>query len=267
MYQDKVRAKKFLGQHFLKDNDIAIAIADAVGQSTELKSIVEVGPGMGVLTSLLLERNFEVLAVEIDRESVAYLKEHLQHPKLTVLEDDFLRDGIEAELPEKYAVAGNFPYHISSQILFRCLAWKDNVVEITGMFQKEVAQRIVAPPGSKTYGILSVLMALYFDGEYLFTVKPESFIPPPKVDSGVVRFKRHELYKGEVNEVLFFKVVKMAFNQRRKTLRNALKPYFNIAFDKLPFSDKRAEQLGVKDFIFLVNEIETYLKNAEQKTI
>lgn len=238
-------------------------IADAVGKSCELKQVVEVGPGMGVLTKRLLERGFKLIAAEIDRDSIAYLNLNLKDDHLTVLEIDFLGSTMKTQLPDKFIVAGNFPYNISSQILFRCLEWKDEVIEITGMFQKEVAQRIVAKPGSKTYGILSVLLGLYFKGEYLFTVKPEAFNPPPKVDSGVVRFERSYEFENQVNEKLFFKVVKMAFNQRRKTLRNALKPYFNIAAEDLPFSDKRAEQLAVKDFINLVNKIESYTKNAE----
>lgn len=254
-----VKPKKHLGQHFLHDMHQANAIADAVGASTQIKQVVEIGPGMGVLTRLLIERGFHITAVEIDRESIAYLHENLSHPNLKIVEGDVLNRHIVEQLPERFILCGNFPYNISSQILFQCIEWGERVVEITGMFQKEVAERIVSGPGNKSYGILSVLLALYYKGSYLFTVKPGSFNPPPKVNSGVVRFERLIDSKVCADEKLFKQIVKAAFNQRRKTLRNALKPFYNKAEDQLPYADKRAEQLSVDDFILLVDEIQKYL--------
>ncbi|MFN4122946.1 MAG: 16S rRNA (adenine(1518)-N(6)/adenine(1519)-N(6))-dimethyltransferase RsmA [Flavobacteriales bacterium] len=255
-----VKPKKHLGQHFLHDMHQANAIADAVGVSARIKQVVEVGPGMGVLTKLLLDRGFQVTAVEIDRDSIAYLKQNLLHPNLTIVEGDVLNRHIVEQLPNRFVLCGNFPYNISSQILFQCIEWGERVVEITGMFQKEVAERIVSGPGNKSYGILSVLLALHYKGSYLFTVKPGSFNPPPKVNSGVVRFERLQEPKACGDEKLFKQIVKAAFNQRRKTLRNALKPFYNKADDQLPYADKRAEQLSVDDFILLFDEIQKYLK-------
>lgn len=254
-----VKPKKHLGQHFLHDMHQANAIANAVGASTNIKQVVEIGPGMGVLTRLLLDRGFVVTAVEIDEESIAYLHQNLVHHNLHIIKGDVLSKTIINQLPEKFILCGNFPYNISSQILFQCLEWGERVVEITGMFQKEVAERIVSGPGNKSYGILSVLLALNYTGSYLFTVKPGAFNPPPKVYSGVVQFERLRVPAACMNEKLFKQVVKAAFNQRRKTLRNALKPYFHQAQDELPFADKRAEQLSVTDFILLVNHIQKYV--------
>jgi 16S rRNA (adenine1518-N6/adenine1519-N6)-dimethyltransferase len=254
-----VKPKKYLGQHFLQDMHQAIAIADAIGKSSPTKIAVEIGPGKGVLTKLLLERGFQVTAVEIDKESIAYLNQNLNHEKLQIIEADVLSKSLLHQLPERFILCGNFPYNISSQIMFQALNWGERVAEVTGMFQKEVAERLVAGPGSKTYGILSVLLALHYKGYYLFTVKPGAFFPAPKVNSGVVRFERLPDKISDVNYPLFKAVVKMAFNQRRKTLRNALKPYYNKAGDELPYADKRAEQLSVDDFTMLVKGIEKYL--------
>jgi 16S rRNA (adenine1518-N6/adenine1519-N6)-dimethyltransferase len=251
-----VRAKKHLGQHFLRDENIAAKIARFL-RPAELnyQRILEIGPGMGVLTKYLLQNeNCEVSVVEIDRESVAYLKEH--YPQLTsrIIEGDFLRLN-EAQLPAApFAVIGNFPYNISSQILFKVLEHRNSIPECCGMFQKEVAERVASKPGNKTYGILSVLLQAWYNIEYLFTVHEHVFSPPPKVKSGVIRLTRNKTLQLNCDESLFVAVVKAGFNQRRKTLRNALK-----AFEVLPeyqdhkYFTLRAETLGVQEFVELTN--------------
>lgn len=246
---ENVRAKKHLGQHFLKDEHIAQNIVDAI--PPEMEQVLEIGPGMGVLTKYLSIDPQKILkVVEIDKESVAYLRAH--YPELTIIEGDFLQMDLSGLFSDHYAVIGNFPYNISSQILFKVLENRQQIPVVVGMFQKEVAQRIAAPPGSKTYGILSVLLQAYYDIEYLFTVHEHAFNPPPKVKSGVIRLKRNQTLYLDCDESLFFKVVKTAFNQRRKTLRNALSV---MVPDKSVLSgslfDKRAEQLGVHDFVFI----------------
>jgi 16S rRNA (adenine1518-N6/adenine1519-N6)-dimethyltransferase len=247
----KVRAKKFLGQHFLTDLGIAQNIANSLSLD-HYDTVLEVGPGMGVLTQFILPLNIETYVIEIDKESVVYLKKH--YPKLEhhLIEGDFLKLPIESIFKKPLAVIGNFPYNISTQILFKVLDHKDLIPEIVGMFQKEVAERIASPPGSKKYGIISVFLQCYYEVEYLFTVDETVFDPPPKVKSAVIRLKRNDRKKLECNEVLFTKVVKTAFNQRRKTLRNALKSLNlvdeNTANQYLPL---RAEQLSVEDFINL----------------
>ena len=246
-HNDAVRAKKHLGQHFLKDENISKAIADALIFHQGYNSAIEIGPGMGVLTKYLVVnpilKNFKV--VEIDRDSVAYLKTN--YPALQIIEADFLQLNLNEVFDAPFAVIGNFPYNISTEILFKVLEYRDKVPEVVGMFQKEVAERIAAPPGSKTYGITSVLLQAFYDIEYLFTVEPEVFNPPPKVKSGVIRLKRNKREKLSCDETLFFKVVKTAFNQRRKTLSNALKSMnLNIPEE---FKTLRAEVLSVEDFI------------------
>lgn len=255
-----VKAKKFLGQHFLTDLNIAKKIADSL-QCNDYEKVLEIGPGMGVLTQFLLEKTFETHVVEIDRESVAYLQKNF--PQLTnrIHAQDFLKIDLAALFQGKpFAVIGNFPYNISSQILFKVLDNRMLIPEFGGMFQKEVAQRIAAKPGSKAYGILSVLTQAYYDVEYLFTVPPQVFIPPPKVDSGVIRMIRKENYSLEVDEKLFTEVVKTAFNQRRKTLRNSLKSYSLSEKSKedVIFA-MRPEQLSFTQFIELTKLIQQHL--------
>ncbi len=252
-----VRAKKHLGQHFLKDESIAQKIGETLTFNA-YTNILEVGPGMGVLTKWLIKKNASVIAMDLDTESIHYLEKHFPDKNLVILEADFLRFDLSTIFQnEQFAITGNFPYNISTQIVFKMLENKDRVPEFTGMFQKEVAQRICENEGSKTYGILSVLVQAFYDAEYLFTVPPTVFDPPPKVDSGVLRLTRKDDYSIPCDEKLFHKVVKTAFQQRRKTLRNSLK--------SLPLSDKikedtifgkRPEQLSVQEFITLTQKLE-----------
>lgn len=253
---DKVKAKKHLGQHFLKDESIAKDIADTLTLNGYTK-VLEIGPGMGVLTKYLLDKPVETYVIEIDTESVEYLNAH--YPKLhgKIISEDFLRYHIAKDFgDDPFAIIGNFPYNISTQIVFRTLELRDRIPEFSGMFQKEVAERICEKKGSKTYGILSVLVQAFYDAEYLFTVSEHVFNPPPKVKSGVLRLIRKENYHLPVDEKLFFAVVKMAFNQRRKTLRNSLKTYNltdNLKEDSI--FDLRPEQLSVEQFIDLTQKI------------
>ncbi|MEI8272435.1 MAG: 16S rRNA (adenine(1518)-N(6)/adenine(1519)-N(6))-dimethyltransferase RsmA [Paludibacter sp.] len=256
----QVRAKKYLGQHFLKDMDIARRIAESL-PIDELTSVLEIGPGMGVLTQFLLQNPLiDLKAVEVDSESVDYLQQHF--PQLRVIEGDFLKLDLKTIFPDKFFVIGNFPYNISSQIFFKMLDNKDSIPCLAGMIQKEVAERIAAPAGSKTYGILSVLMQAYYKIEYLFTVHEHVFDPPPKVKSAVIRFTRNDVSKIDCNEQLFKSVVKTAFNQRRKTLRNSLLPLVekgNPMFADSLF-DLRPERLDVAAFVELTNRVEAALK-------
>ena len=250
-----VKAKKYLGQHFLKDLNIAQKIADTLSLAN-YKKVVEIGAGMGVLTQFLLKKDTEVYVVEIDKESVAYLE--AQYPELRgkIIADDFLKYDIAGYLREPFAIIGNFPYNISTQIVFKLLELRDYVPEFNGMFQKEVAERICEREGSKTYGILSVLVQAFYEATYLFTVSEGVFNPPPKVKSGVLRLVRKPNYHLDCDEALFFTIVKTAFNQRRKTLRNSLKPLLtNESLKKNSIFDKRPEQLPWQDFVFITKEI------------
>ncbi|MDO4728955.1 MAG: 16S rRNA (adenine(1518)-N(6)/adenine(1519)-N(6))-dimethyltransferase RsmA [Bacteroidota bacterium] len=251
-----VRAKKHLGQHFLKDLNIAKKIAETLSISGYTK-ILEIGPGMGVLTQFLLEREADIYVIEIDKESVVYLDKKIKNLHQKIISADFLKfDIISFFKGEPFAIIGNFPYNISSQIVFRVLEMRDYIPEFSGMFQKEVAERICEKPGSKTYGILSVLTQAFYEAEYLFTVSENVFNPPPKVKSGVLRLVRKNNYHLKCDEKLFFKIVKIAFQQRRKTLRNSLKQFLlsnEIKSDKI--FDKRPEQLSYNDFIYIVNMI------------
>ena len=256
MYNDKVRAKKRLGQHFLKNEDIARRIAKAV--RTPDAHVLEIGPGMGVLTQYLLQQSFADLSVvELDEESVAYLQQHFPQLGDNLIAGDFLRMDLAERYPDKFVIVGNFPYNISSQILFKVLDYKDQAVEVVGMFQKEVAERVTAKAGNKQYGILSVLLEAFYDTEYLFTVGENEFNPPPKVKSAVVRITRNFNKKLHCDEATFKLVVKTAFNYRRKTLRNALQslpfPADLIATD--PIFSKRAEQLTVQDYENLCQQL------------
>lgn len=254
---EKVKAKKHLGQHFLKDESIAEAIADTLSLEG-YNDVLEIGPGMGVLTKYLLRKDITTHVIEIDTESVDYLGEHYPDLKPRIISKDFLKYNIKEIFGEKqFAIIGNFPYNISTQIVFRMLELRDQIPEFSGMFQKEVAERICEKKGSKTYGILSVLAQAFYDAEYLFTVNEDVFNPPPKVKSGVMRLRRKDQYHLPCSEKLLFTVVKTAFQQRRKTLRNSLKTLNlsdNLREDTI--FDLRPEQLSVADFIGLTQKIE-----------
>jgi 16S rRNA (adenine1518-N6/adenine1519-N6)-dimethyltransferase len=255
--QDQVRAKKHLGQHFLRDENIAKKIADTLTLQG-YKDVLEIGPGMGVLTKYLLKKDIKTHVIEIDTESVEYLKNNYLNLSDRIYEKDFLKyDLTEIFKDQPFAIIGNFPYNISSQIVFKTLEMRHQIPEFSGMFQKEVAQRICSKEGSKIYGILSVLTQAFYDADYLFTVPPSVFNPPPKVDSGVLLLKRKENFTLPCDEALFFKVVKTGFQQRRKTLRNSLKT-FNLS-DNLKANTifgQRPEQLSVSQFIELTSLIE-----------
>lgn len=249
-----VRAKKSLGQHFLRDQNIARKITDSLLPVTQ--EVLEIGPGMGVLTKHLLEQaNFSVRAIDIDRESIEYLHAELPEHKEQIFYGDFLKTDIRSLYQVPFSVIGNLPYNISSQIFFRIIEHRDLVRQVVCMIQKEVAERIVASPGSKTYGILSVFLQTFFDIQYLFTVGEKVFDPPPKVKSAVIRLIRNDREKLECNEKLFFNVVKSGFNQRRKTLRNSIRGLIPSGFDSDDLN-KRPEQLSVTDFIQLCHNIE-----------
>jgi len=258
----KVYPKKYLGQHFLKDKTVAQKISSSL-TGEGCGSVLEIGPGMGILTEFLLRREFEDFRViEIDNESVNYLKTNF--PGLRdIIQGDFLAFDINRHYNDKLAVIGNFPYNISSQILFRILDHREKVVEVVGMLQKEVAERICAVPGSKVYGILSVLIQAFYSAEYLFSVSNSMFFPPPKVQSGVIRLSRNKSVKLDCNEALFFRVVKACFNQRRKTLRNSVKSAFEIGSADYHFFHLRPEQLSVYQFVDLTNWIEKNLRSSE----
>lgn len=258
MRSSSVKPKKHLGQHFLTDLSIAKDIADALLVNGKYKKVLEIGPGTGALTQFLLERSeFSTEVVEIDTESVKYLHEH--YPKLVVHEENFLKMDFSQFNGEPIAVAGNFPYNISSQILFKVLDERDHVPEVVGMFQKEVAERVAEGPGSKTYGILSVLLQAFYDIEYLFTVPENVFNPPPKVKSGVIRLIRNEVNHLPCDEKLFKTIVKATFNQRRKTVRNGVKGLLKGEKIEHELMQKRPEQLSVEQFVELTNLVEAAL--------
>lgn len=258
-----VKPKKFLGQHFLKDLSIAKDIADTVDECPGLP-ILEVGPGMGVLTQFLMEKGREVKVVELDFESVAYLRENFPALEGNIIEDDFLKLKLEKLFDGRpFVLTGNYPYNISSQIFFKMLDYKDLIPCCTGMIQKEVAERIAAGPGSKTSGILSILIQAWYKVEYLFTVHEHVFNPPPKVKSAVIRMTRNETKELGCNERLFKLIVKTTFNQRRKTLRNSISSILEKGnpLSNDPVFNKRPEQLSVQEFIELTNRVETALKD------
>ena len=255
-----VRAKKNLGQHFLKDLNIARKIVGGL-KAENISKVLEIGPGMGVLTQFLLEESkFETHVVEIDTESVAYLKENYPGLSDRIIGEDFLKYDLSELFSEHFAVIGNFPYNISSQIFFKILEHRDQIPEVVGMIQKEVAERMCANPGNKTYGILSVLMQAFYNIDYLFTVSEKVFDPPPKVKSAVIRMERNTTSNLECDESLFFRVVKAGFNQRRKTLRNSLKSVLGDRKLEDDLMSKRPEQLSVEQFVYLTNKIEELLK-------
>ena len=252
----EVRAKKALGQHFLTDQGIAMTIVDSL-EAGGVRNVLEIGPGMGVLTQYLLKRDdIDLKLVELDGESVEYLLTHFPGMQGKLYEMDYLKLDVHLLFPGEYRVIGNFPYNISSQIFFKILEDKDRVTEVVCMIQKEVADRIAEKPGTKTYGILSVLLQAWYDIDYIISVGSGAFCPPPKVQSAVIRLRRNGRSSLGCDERLFKMVVKTAFNQRRKTLRNALKPLITDAVDtNTPVFDLRAERLSVEDFVALFNLI------------
>lgn len=263
--ESPVKAKKYLGQHFLKDEGIAQQIAETLS-FRDYKNVIEIGPGTGVLTKYLLLQDIDLVAMDLDSDSIIYLNHSfpLEHPKVLqgtnsfkVIEADFLKYDLKALFgTEQFAITGNFPYNISTQIVFKMLEMRKQVPEFTGMFQKEVAKRICAQEGSKTYGILSVLTQAFYRAEYLFTVHPQVFDPPPKVQSGVLRLTRKTDFEIDCDEKLFYQVVKTAFGQRRKTLRNSLKSFsLSDILKEDAIFDQRPEQLAVADFIALTKKI------------
>ena len=257
--RETVRAKKHLGQHFLNDLTIAENIVEALYPALQFKKVLEIGPGMGVLTQFLLQKtDYETTIIDIDRESIAFLQKKFPSLENRIISGDFLKLNLEDLFNEQFAIIGNFPYNISSQILFKMLEHRDKVPVLVGMFQKEVAERIAAPPKNKTYGILSVFLQAFYTIEYLFTVHEDVFTPPPRVKSAVIRCTRNKTMELGCNEILFVKVVKAGFNQRRKTLRNSLKPYIHDKpeISSHPFFTKRAEELSVEDFVELTNLVE-----------
>lgn len=250
-----VRPKKQLGQHFLTDRQIASRIVDSL-DATNAENILEIGPGMGVLTNELYQRYLDKFwAVEVDMESVDYLNVNLPQLSPHLLNVDFLKIDLEQRFPGNLAIIGNLPYNISSQIFFKVLDVRSQVVEVVAMIQREVAQRIAEKPGSRTYGILSVLLQAYYNIDYLFTVNEGSFNPPPKVKSAVIRLTRNNVEQLGCDEKLFIRVVKAAFNQRRKTLRNSIRSAFPDAEVGDDFAQKRAEQLSVADFVEITRRI------------
>ena len=250
-----VRAKKHLGQHFLKDLSIAEDIVNSLVQTDKYDTVLEIGPGMGVLTQFLIQqKNYTTFPIDVDRESIAFLVEKFPTLKGSIIYGDFLKINLnEIVNNQPFAVIGNFPYNISTQILFKVYEYRHQVPELVGMFQKEVAERVAAKPGNKTYGITSVLLQAYYDIEYLFTVDEHVFDPPPKVKSAVIRLTRNSTKKLDCDEVFFKVVVKTAFNQRRKTMRNSVKVFLNEETKQHPILDKRPEQLSVEEFVMLTN--------------
>ena len=246
-----VYPKKHLGQHFLNDMNIARKIVDSLSAGTN--NVLEIGPGTGILTKLLIGSHYQNYnVIEIDEESIAFLKNRFPDFSENIIHGDFLKYKPDDLFPDKFSVIGNFPYNISSQILFKILECRNKVEEVVGMFQKEVAERIASQPGNKKYGILSVLVQAFYNIEYLFTVSESVFYPPPRVKSAVIRLQRNKAEILDCDEGLFFSIVKAGFNQRRKTLRNALKQFQFGSEKKLKdLLSKRAEQLSVGDFIFL----------------
>jgi len=259
MGSDKVKAKKHLGQHFLKDKNIASAIVNSL-KADNCSTVLEVGPGMGVLTEFLVKRGFGNLkVVEVDRESVDYLQSNIQGID-EIISGDFLELNLDSLSEGKMAVIGNFPYNISSQIFFKILDNRNLVTEVTGMVQKEVAERICSSPGTRVYGILSVLLRAWYDIKYLFTVNENVFSPPPRVKSAVIRLERNSRMKLDCDERLFFTVVKQCFNQRRKMIRNPIKALVRTDAGDMPLLTMRPEQLSVEQFVDLTNWVEDHRK-------
>lgn len=244
-----VRPKKMLGQHFLREEDVAARIAEALILPEGTENVLEIGPGTGVLTKYLLARPGLILhAIEIDRDSIPHLRAHYPALSPRLIEGDFLRFDLAAYFSGSFALIGNFPYNISTQILFRLLEFRQSIPVMVGMFQKEVAERVVSGPGNRDYGILSVLLQPWYEMEYLFTVPESAFVPPPRVKSAVIRLTRNTRSTLQCDEEFFRLLVKTGFNQRRKTLRNALRPLLPPDYQHIPYLDKRAEALSWQQF-------------------
>lgn len=252
-----MKAKKSYGQHFLHREDLAEQIANSLTRTEEYQRVLEVGPGQGMLTKYLLEQDYALTVVEADRDMVAYLQKHYPQLKEDIISEDFLKIKPELFLGDApFAIIGNFPYNISSQILFKMLDYKDQVPELVGMFQKEVAERVVAEPGSKIYGVISILIQAWYEGEYLFEVDKTAFNPPPKVQSAVIRLHRRRTPILDCDEKLFRRIVKQTFSQRRKMLRNTMKSFIkDHPMLQEPFFQQRPERLSVQDFISLTKRI------------
>ena len=259
IYKRNIQPKKSLGQHFLKDFSVAERIAGVIAPFPDLP-VLEVGPGTGVLTQFLLKNERDLTLVELDKDSVAYLNKHYPALKDRIIEADFLKLDLNGLFPNSFCVIGNYPYNISSQIFFKVLDYKDKIPCCAGMLQKEMAERMASRPGKKAYGIISVLLQAWYDIEYLFTVEPEVFDPPPKVKSAVIRITRNARTDLGCDEALFKTVVKTAFNQRRKTLRNSLKTLLekDNPISTLPVFDRRPEQLSVEEFVELTKLVTSY---------
>lgn len=258
----QVRPKKFLGQHFLTDLKVARNIADTVDACPDIP-VLEVGPGMGVLTQFLLQKNREIKVVELDRESVQFLKDNMSQLGDNIIENDFLEMDLKEVFQGKpFVLTGNYPYNISSQIFFKMLEYKDLIPCCTGMIQKEVAERMAAAPGSKTYGVLSILVQAWYDVEYLFTVHENVFNPPPKVKSAVIRLTRNSSQSLGCDERLFRRIVKTVFTMRRKMMRNGMKQILGAGHPMLqdPVFTRRPEQLSISEFIELTNRVEEAMK-------
>ena len=256
-----VKPKKHLGQHFLKDETISEDIVSSLKRLDKTGTVLEVGPGTGALTKYFQNKEVNFLAFEIDRESISFLASN--YPNVKVLNQDILSYDFNLFKLKPISIVGNFPYNISSQILFKAIENRSNVNQLVGMFQKEVAERVASPPGSKKYGILSVLVQAYFHTEYLFTVDEDSFIPPPKVKSGVIRMLRNNVKTLDCDEKLFFKIVKTTFNQRRKMIRNSIRGVTGKLDSDHELFDKRPEQLSVDNFITLTNYTQSIIKNID----
>lgn len=257
-YRREIRPKKALGQHFLKDMSVAKRTADTINDFSGLP-VLEVGPGTGILTRYLLENKRDLKVVEVDQESIRYLEDNFPELNGRIINGDFLQLDLNSLFPTPFCVIGNYPYNISSQIFFHVLEYKDKIPCCAGMLQKEVAERLASKPGKKAYGIITVLLNVWYDIEYLFTVGAEVFDPPPKVQSAVIKMTRNKRTEMECDETFFKTVVKTAFNQRRKTMRNSLKTLVgkDAGFLQLPVFDKRPEQLSVDEFIELTLLLQT----------
>lgn len=258
-----LKAKKSFGQHFLNREDIAERIADSLSPQAKDSLVIEIGPGRGMLTKYLIDKYNQLLVIEADQDMVLFLHKHYPVLKNSIVSADFLKVDLAALSQNRdFALIGNFPYNISTQILFKMLEYKTLIPELVGMFQKEVAQRVVAPPGSKIYGVTSVLVQAFYEGEYLFSVDKGSFTPPPKVQSGVIRLRRKENYELACDVKLFKQIVKQAFGQRRKMLRNTMKSFLkDDPLLKDPFFEKRPEKLSVEDFVQLTQEVQKRIVN------
>lgn len=259
----KVKAKKFLGQHFLNDKKIAEKIVNSL-TCESLDHVLEIGPGMGILSEFLLKKDYVVSFVEIDDESIEYLKQNFPEIKDKIIHQDFLKMDIQSLHAKSIAIIGNFPFNISSQILFKVYDNRNKVKELVGMFQKEVANRVISKPGNKVYGILSVLIQAFYHTSEILTLEPEAFDPPPKVKSSVIRLERNNINQLNCDEKLFFRVVKSTFNHRRKTIRNSLKSMIDVTDFQSEYLGKRPEQLSVEEFVNLTNEVKRHLDSQNQ---